>query len=297
FHREQCMDLVREWYNGYVFGKKQVYNPWSLVRYMNDLRVDAKSYPTAHWANTSSNSIVKDLIYGADEVVKAEIEVLLSGGSIEKPIHEDITYEDVYKSKDNLWNFLYFTGYLKKVKERYENRKKYATLTIPNEEVAYIYDEHIMDWMNECVYSADLTKLYEATIAGDVDIMEEEITRVLERTISCYDGTVPTQRETFYHGVMIGLYQGMKGYLPISNRESGNGRPDFIVKYITHRGKACLMEFKVAEKVVEIESKVQEALNQVEDRKYRVGLEDEGYADILEYGIAFYKKTCVVRRR
>ncbi|MFI3200274.1 MAG: hypothetical protein R3Y54_01940 [Eubacteriales bacterium] len=187
------------------------------------MQENSKALPTAHWANTSSNSIVKELIYRADDLVKAEIEVLLSGGSIEKPIHEDIAYEDVYKSKDNLWNFLYFTGYLKKVDERRDSQDtRYGMLQIPNREIRYIYRNHIMEWMNECIYSVDLTKLYEATIVGDVGVMEDELTRVLERTISCYDGTVPTQRETFYHGVMIGIYQGMKGYLPISNRESGN---------------------------------------------------------------------------
>ncbi|MFI3200887.1 MAG: AAA family ATPase [Eubacteriales bacterium] len=296
YGRESQIKQIREWYNGYSFGGIQVYNPWSLMNYMEALWEDEYAMPISYWSNTSSNSIIKELVYQADDVVKGELEALMAGGTIEKAIHEDITYEEVYQNKDNLWNFLYFTGYLTKKGERWANRKVHVDLVIPNEEVAYIYEEHIMEWMRNYLNNMDLSKLYQGTLAGDTDEMEGEITRALERTISCYDGTVPNQRETFYHGVMIGLYQGMKAYLPLSNREHGNGRPDFIVKYISHRGKACIIELKVSERAQDLEKVAQKALKQVREKEYRKGLEDEGYTDIVEYGIAFYKKSCVVRK-
>ncbi len=296
YGKEQHMEQVREWYNGYLFGDAQVYNPWSLINHMKKIVVNDTEVPKPYWSNTSSNSIVRELIERADEVVREELEVLLSGGTIEQEIQEDITYEDVYRNRGNLWNFLYFTGYLKKIQERFDMDTVYATLQIPNKEVRYIYRNHIMEWTQERIEQEDLANLYEATLSGNELEMEAEIDRILQDSISYYDGNSTRQGEAFYHGIMAGLYQGMKGYRPLSNRESGNGRPDLILKYVNHKGKACILEFKVATDVHKLETAAMSALAQVKERDYRQGLRAEGYEEIIEYGIGFYKKSCIVKK-
>ena len=157
-------EIFKEWYNGYLFGSTNVYNPWSVIQLMDDLCEDEKQYPKAYWANTSSNSIVRKLIEMADEDTKMEIEELIEGKTIEKPIHEDITYDEIYKSMDNLWNFMFFTGYFRKVGERIDDRTQqlYVQLTIPNQEVKYIFRTKILGWFDEKVKARDRSKLFTA---------------------------------------------------------------------------------------------------------------------------------------
>ncbi len=281
---------VKNWYDGYVFGKTEVYNPWSVINYVDDIRGHTSIFPKSYWSNTSSNSIIRDLIERADMETKAEIEVLEAGGSIEKAIHEDITYQEMYDSRDNLWNFLYFTGYLKKINERFEDRTLYATLCIPNEEVHTIYHNHIMKWCREKILEKDMNILYKATLECDPETMERELKSILMETISYHDG-----KEAFYHGFMSGIFTRMKEYLAVSNREEGNGRPDLVLKHITYEGKAYIMEFKVAKKSQEIESAAFKALEQSQLKEYMEGVEAEGFTDITCYGIGFFKKNCKVR--
>ncbi len=132
-------DLIRDWYNCYIFGEVSVYNPWSVVRIVKDLKIDNKKLPSSYCANTSSNSIVRSLVDKADDMTRNEIEFLIEGKTIEKPVHEDITYDDVYDSFDNLWNFMFFTGYLKKVNERIDSDdNRFIELSISNKELKYI---------------------------------------------------------------------------------------------------------------------------------------------------------------
>ena len=138
---------ARLWYDGYIFGKTEVYNPWSIIKYVKDIVYGNTDFPKQYWSNTSSNSIVHDLIENADDITKDEIEKLACGGTIEKPVHEDITYGDIYESQDNLWNFLFFTGYLKAVDRYFESDSVYLVLKIPNREIRYIYNNHIKNWM------------------------------------------------------------------------------------------------------------------------------------------------------
>ncbi len=151
---------VKEWYDGYIFGETEVYNPWSIINYVNTAISESNSFPKPYWSNTSSNSIIRDLVEKADEKVKSEIEHLIDGESIEKPVHEAITYDDIYRTQDNLWNFLFFTGYLKVTEKRFQNDTLYLTMAVPNREVRYIYSNTIREWFDRQIETCDLSKLH-----------------------------------------------------------------------------------------------------------------------------------------
>ena len=173
---EKCKE-VREWYDGYLFGKTEVYNPWSVINYVKAASADHDAFPRPYWANTSSNSIVRELVEHADNSVKQEMESLIDGGTIEKPVHEDITYGEVYKSEDNLWNFLFFTGYLKKQSERFDGETIYLTLGIPNTEFKMIYRNTILDWFNQSIRKKDFSQMYHALLHRETEILERELSK------------------------------------------------------------------------------------------------------------------------
>jgi hypothetical protein len=294
YNIEHEYETIKDWYNGYIFGSTNVYNPWSLIKYVKDKVTANTNYPSAYWANTSSNSIVKSLIERADEDTKREIEDLIEGNTVEKPIHEDITYDEIYKSMDNLWNFMFFTGYFKKIGERVDERTKqqYAELTIPNHEVKYIFRAKILSWFQEKVKQKDLTRLYTALINKDVPVFEEELSEMLLETISFNDAY-----ESFYHGFVTGVLSGMKGYITKSNREGGTGRSDLYIKPVTRRKPAYVIEFKIANKFSDLDKRADDALQQIEDKKYVQELNDDGYATVTKYGIAFFGKDCLIKMR
>lgn len=290
---EQKYDLIKEWYNGYLFGKTNVYNPWSVIRYVKALISYEDEFPHSYWANTSSNTVVRKLIDMADDSVKSELEHLINGGTVEKPVHEDITYDEVYENMDNLWNFMFFTGYFKKVDERIgEDDMRYLTLMIPNREVRYIFREKIMAWFNEKMKVRDLTRLHTAFVNKDTQTLQEELTDILYETISSFD-----ESENYYHGLVAGLLSGMKGYRTKSNRETGKGRCDLFVKPISRRKEAFIVEFKTTKKIRELEKRAEEALQQIDDKKYVLELEDDGYDLSGNYGISFCGKDCCVMFR
>ena len=283
--------LAREWYDGYTFGDSNVYNPWSVIKIVKDLYKDKNTLPSSYWANTSSNSIVKSLIEKADLTTKQEIEKLIAGETIEKPIHEDITYDEIYKTMDNLWNFMFFTGYLKKVDQRMDNDDTIlVTLKIPNKEVKYIFKNKILDWFNEKIKVKDLSKMYNAILEGDTEIFEIELVTLLQESISFNDAY-----ENFYHGFLVGTLMNMKDYIIKSNRENGNGRSDIVIRYPNRRGKAVIIEIKVAKEISKLEFKCDEALKQIEDKNSDLPLVQDGYKDVIKYGIAFYKKDCMIK--
>ena len=162
YNMQHKYETIKQWFNGYIFGETNVYNPWSVMQYVDDLKANINKLPKSYWANTSSNSIVKSLIERADDITKGEIEALIEGKTIEKPVHEDITYEDVYDNLDNLWNFMFFTGYFKKISERMDEntQENFVELAIPNLEVKYIFRTKILKWFNEKIKSEDLSILY-----------------------------------------------------------------------------------------------------------------------------------------
>lgn len=285
--------LCREWYNGYIFGDENVYNPWSVVQFVDDLAENRDRLPRAYWANTSSNSIVRKLIERADDSVKGEIEHLIDGGTIEKPVHEDITYDEIYKTMDNMWNFMFFTGYFRKEGERMDaNDIRWISMRLPNREVRYIFREKIMSWFQERIQEKDLTSLYSAFMNKDTGALEKELNQIMLETISAMD-----EKESYYHGMVAGLFSPMKGYRTKSNREAGKGRSDLFIKPVSRRKEAFVVEFKVVGRPGDLEKMADEALKQIEDRQYAAELYDEGYESVGKYGIAFCGKDCVVRFR
>lgn len=282
-------EVVKAWYDGYLFGKTEVYNPWSILMYIDSLRQDRDANPKPYWANTSSNSIIRELIEHADNSVKQEMEILIEGGTIEKTVHEEITYEDIYKNVDNLWNFLFFTGYLKKVEERLEDVNTYVTLAIPNMEIKYIYQNTILDWFGVQIKQKDLSGIYKALLQKDTQLLEKELSKNLMETISFYD-----YREDYYHGFLGGLLKMMEGYTIKSNRESGLGRSDLLLLSAPYDGIAIIVEIKVADTYAQLNKKAESALDQIEQKQYDAELKLEGYHEFIKYGISFYKKLCKV---
>ncbi len=284
-------DTVKNWYNGYIFGESNVYNPWSVIRYVKDVSTGNSPFPKSYWANTSSNSIVRKLIERADDSVKGEIEHLIDGGVIEKPVHEDITYDEIYRTMDNMWNFMFFTGYFRKVEERMDdNDIRWLTMRLPNREVRYIFREKVMLWFQERIQEKDLTGLYTAFVNKDTAALEEELGQIMLETISSMD-----ENESYYHGLVAGLLSPMKGYRTKSNREAGKGRSDLFVKPVSRRKEAFVVEFKVARKPRDLEKMADEAIRQIEDRQYVAEILDDGYETVGKYGIAFCGKDCLVK--
>ena len=292
YNMQHKYETIKQWFNGYIFGETNVYNPWSVMQYIDDLKANINKLPKSYWANTSSNSIVKSLIERADDITKGEIEALIEGKTIEKPVHEDITYDDVYDNLDNLWNFMFFTGYFKKISERMDEntQENFVELAIPNLEVKYIFRTKILKWFNEKIKSEDLSLLYTSIIKGEVEVFQKEVNRLLKKTISFNDAY-----ENFYHGFMIGLLSHMDGYTVKSNRETGDGRCDIYIKPLSIFDKAVIIEMKVCDKPKELFTKPQDALQQIEDKKYAYELNESGYEDIIKYGMAFYRKDCLVK--
>ena len=290
YELEHKIDEARDWYNGYIFGNTQVYNPWSVINYVDTAKGCKSAFPKPYWSNTSSNSIVRELIEISDSGTRREIEALIEGKVIEKPVHEDITYEDIHKTQDNLWNFLFFTGYLKVVGERFVEDTVYLKLSIPNAEIKYIYRNTILEWFDQKIKTSDLSALNNAVQAADTDKMEEIITEQLIDTISFYD-----YAEGYYHGFLCGLLKTCSKFYVLSNRESGNGRPDIIMKTPSVRGMAIIFELKVVKDFDQMEEGCNQALTQIEDRNYEAALYKEGYRNILKYGVCFYRKECMVK--
>jgi hypothetical protein len=291
YHLESHSDMIKGWYDGYTFGNSEVYNPWSLINIVKDLCSDPGRTPEPYWANTSSNSIVRTLIDKADDDARADLDTLIAGGTIKKVIHEDITYDEVEKNIDNLWNFLFFTGYLKKAGMQTDSEDNIILeLKIPNKELLYIFRNKIQEWFKETIEQLDLTRLYTAVLEGDAKTFEDELSELLIDSISFYDS-----QENFYHGFLTGVLSKAKKYLVRSNRESGNGRSDIFMKSVSAKGKAVIFELKVAGAMQELSAKCDEALQQIETKMYLKELEQEGYQHILKYGIAFCRKDCMVK--
>lgn len=287
---EDNLETVKQWYDGYRFGETEVYNPWSVINYVNSCYRDKKAFAKPYWSNTSSNSIVRNLVEHADISAKQEIEALIEGGTITKPIHEDITYDDMDSTQDNLWNFLFFTGYLKKIREEQDGETIRMEMAIPNSEVRYVYKNAVLRWFEEKTDQKELSPLYESILNGDPEKMAEILSENLMETISFYD-----YQESYYHGFLAGMLKNIGNYIVQSNRESGNGRPDILLKYPSVRGKAVIIEIKISKTYQGLEEKCDEALRQIEEQDYEESLREEGYQDILKYGVAFYKKECMAK--
>jgi hypothetical protein len=287
---ESKTQILKDWYDGYLFGRREVYNPWSSILIVRNWNENINRNPDPFWANTSSNDIVRKLIDRANSAMKEDLETLMSGTSISKFVHEDITYDEIDKDAENLWNFLFFTGYLKKVGERLEGVKKELDLSIPNLELYYIYEMKIREWFREHLAEKNLDMFFNAILNVDVETFQCELSTLLAESISFMDSA-----ENFYHGFMAGVLSRLKGYRVKSNRESGDGHSDLVMYSPSGAtGKAVIFELKQSKNFLDLPAACRKALQQIEDRNYAAYWKDEGYANIVKYGIAFYKKSCLI---
>lgn len=286
---ENRFEDMKEWYDGYSFGNREVYNPWSVIKFLYDLVADQNAFTRPYWLNTSSNDIVKNLVLRADRETKGQIEMLLAGNTLDIPVHEEITYADIYENEVNLWNFLFFTGYLTKADEYMDDGMIFLKVRIPNQEVKMIYKTTIQNWFRETVKKTDFHDLYQAMETGNAARMQEILNEQLLATISYYDSA-----ESFYHGFLAGILSQSGSYLVESNRESGKGRYDLMVKTPSLRGRAFIIEIKVSSGIDELENDAKKAVHQIYKKGYKETLLKEGYKRIDCYGIAFYRKDCEV---
>ena len=289
-----CREVIREWYDGYRFGGVDVYCPWDVINYCDELLANPKARPGNYWANTSGNGMVRRFIKKADKNTKNEIERLLDGGSILKPVKEELTYAELDASINNLWSVLYATGYLtgrdsgKEEEERME-------LAIPNREIRKLFADLVKDWFQETALadSSRISRFCAAFPAGDVSTIQNMLHDYLWDSISVRDTAVRISRkENFYHGLLLGLLQSQGNWLIQSNAETGEGYSDITV--CTPERTGIVIELKYAEDG-RLETACAKALKQIGERKYAEGLRHRGMNMILKYGMAFREKECRVK--
>lgn len=278
---------VKAWYDGYHFGDLDVYCPWDVMNYLRDLRKNPKTKPASYWRNTSDNAIIRSFIDYAGENIHEKMETLLAGGYIIQKIREDLTYDYLHSSEENLWSILYSTGYLTQVRGE-ELPPDTAALMIPNAEIRQIFETTVQEWFDDSARKENRTALFDAVWSGDIETLTEEMNELLRKTISYHD-----YKEDFYHAFLAGIFTGA-GYSVDSNRERGEGRSDVVVRN-SSKGRVALFEAKYAKTLDGLEASCEAALRQIEDRQYAKNFADD-YDDILCYGIAFYKKRCLVKK-
>ena len=278
---------VKAWYDGYHFGELDVYCPWDVMNYLRDLRKNPKIKPASYWRNTSDNAIIRSFIDYAGENIHEKMETLLAGGYIIQKIREDLTYDYLHASEENLWSILYSTGYLTQVRGE-ELPPDTAALMIPNAEIRQIFETTVQEWFDDSARKENRTALFDAVWSGDIETLTEEMNELLRKTISYHD-----YKEDFYHAFLAGIFTGA-GYSVDSNRERGEGRSDVVVRN-SSKGRVALFEAKYAKTLDGLEASCDAALQQIEDRQYAKDFADD-YDDILCYGIAFYKKRCLVKK-
>ena len=288
---ENVHETVRDWYDGYQFGNASVYCPWDVIKYVQILLRDKEAEPENYWANTSENSIVRRLLSRADQTTRNEIEQLVNGGMIVKSIRQEITYKDIEASIDNVWSVLYSTGYLT---SRGRLPGKRLRLVLPNQEVKELFIELVKDWFRETTRadSSRINRFCDAFPAGDVSVIQEMLHDYLWDSISVRDAAVRmNMKENFYHGMVLGLLQSQENWLVQSNAEMGEGDSDISICTLERTG--IVIELKYADDG-KLESACTNALKQIEERKYSIGLERRGMKKIIKYGMAFCGKECMV---
>ena len=284
---EEKADLIKEWYDGYNFGEFEVYCPWDVMNYLRDLQNDLNARPVSYWKNTSDNAIIRSFIDYTGAAIRKKLEVLIAGGSICQKIEEDLTYDYLHSSEDNVWSILYLTGYLTKVGER--DKDGQIELRIPNKEVKEIFESTVRKWFEDGARVTNRKDLFDAVWNKDADKATKEISTLLRMTISYYD-----YRENFYHAFLAGIFAGA-GYSVESNREHGEGRSDIVI-YNDVTGQVAVFEAKYSRKLEDLEKDCQKALDQINTKMYAKEFED-AYEEVLCYGIAFYKKRCLVKSK
>lgn len=281
YNLSEKMDEVKEWYDGYQFGNKEIYNPWSTLMYVKNITQDVSFKPISFWANTSGNDLVVKYIQNGDKKLRKEFDVLMSGQSLIKYIKPELTYREM-DNINNIYSFLLLTGYLKVIKDRGENQYE---LVIPNKEVYEIYKQSFMSYFEDYTTSRK-GELYQQLVDGDAKKVNLLLNDILLRSISYFDN-----QESFYHGFLVGL---LNDYEVVSNRESGNGRFDVCVLPENILGTVVLIECKHSISEDDLIDDAKEGARQIVEKKYLEEHRFKKYENAVGYGISFYKKQCYV---
>ena len=287
---QEHYETVKEWYDGYLFGNTAVYCPWDVINYCDLLNADPDALPENYWANTSGNAIVRRFIDKANNQTKNEIERLIAGESIVKEVQQELTYNELDKTINNLWSVLFTTGYL--TQKGREDGRKYR-LAVPNREIHELFVFQIREWFQEEALSdtSKLNRFCESFAERRPEVVEELLGSYLWNTISIRD-TASAKKENFYHGILLGLLGYKENWILKSNLESGIGYSDILVEVPESR-TGIVVELKYAENG-RLDAACEVALQQIEEKQYAVKLEEDGMREILKYGIACYKKECRV---
>lgn len=283
--REDKAELIKEWYDGYIFGDSHIYCPWDVMNYMSALKKRENAKPKNYWKNTSHNGVLLTFVKRTDFKVKGKFEILMNGGTILQRISDELTYDTLHSSEDNLWSILLMTGYLTKADVLEEEET--VSLRIPNREIASIFEDTVVKLFQETIDNSIQKSMIEALWSGDAQSAAKNISDLLWRTISYND-----YHENYYYAFLAGMFTGL-GYEVESNRERGLGRPDILLRDDDNR-RSIIIEAKRSKKEEDMEKDCEEALRQITEKKYAEGL--TGYRQILCYGISFFQKQAKVKK-
>ena len=284
-------ESIKKWYDGYHFGAFDVYCPWDVMNYLLELQRNPKAKPISYWKNTSDNAIIRSFIDYAGSTITNKLETLMAGGCIVQRVDENLTYDYLHSSEDNLWSTLYLTGYLTKAREgdyKGELPDGMVALMIPNAEIKEIFETTVKKWFEDNAKTIDRKELFDAVWTGNADILTKEIGTLLRMTISYHD-----YKEDFYHAFLAGIFAGA-GYVVESNKEHGEGRSDIVI-YDDYEGKVAIFEAKKSQNPEDMILDCEKAIKQINEKMYANEFED-AYDEILCYGISFFKKRCLVKK-
>lgn len=285
-------EMIRSWYDGYHFGNLDIYCPWDVMNYLRDLQRDPQAKPASYWKNTSDNAIIRSFIDYAGSSITQKLETLLTNGYISQRIDETLTYDYLHSSEDNLWNILYLTGYLTRVPDDELSAPlpdEFSALTIPNAEIREIFETTVKTWFQDTARSWNRNALFHAVWTANIETITQEMNKLLRKTISYHD-----YREDFYHAFLAGIFTGA-GYMVESNKEHGEGRSDIVV-HDAANGRIAIFEAKYSRELNRMDADCNAALQQINDKMYADEYADD-YDDILCYGISFFKKRCLVKKK
>ena len=284
-------EKIKAWYDGYHFGDFDVYCPWDVMNYLRDIQRNPEIKPASYWKNTSDNAIIRSFIDYSGSNIAKKLETLLSGGYITQRIDDNLTYDYLHSSEENLWSILYLTGYLTRVRDSDLPNPLpdgVSALMIPNAEIKEIFENTVIKWFDDSAKTWNRQELFASVWNGDCEIITNEMNRLLRKTISYHD-----YKEDFYHAFLAGIFTGA-GYVVESNKEHGEGRSDVVV-HDSENGRVAIFETKYSKRMENMDSDCDKALQQIRKRMYAEEYEED-YDQIFCYGISFFRKRCLVRK-
>lgn len=284
-------EKIKAWYDGYHFGDFDVYCPWDVMNYLRDIQRNPEIKPASYWRNTSDNAIIRSFIDYSGSNIAKKLETLLSGGYITQRIDDNLTYDYLHSSEENLWSILYLTGYLTRVRDSDLPNPLpdgVSALMIPNAEIKKIFENTVIKWFDDSAKTWNRQELFASVWNGDCEIITNEMNRLLRKTISYHD-----YKEDFYHAFLAGIFTGA-GYVVESNKEHGEGRSDVVV-HDSENGRVAIFETKYSKRMENMDSDCDKALQQIRKRMYAEEYEED-YDQIFCYCISFFRKRCLVRK-